>query len=273
MKKTGLILSIIGVLVVASIATLAIVFGGSDLSGYNYVRISVNPKIEFVCDGETVIGCNAINEEAAELCCQEDFINKNIEEACSTFVDLCCRAGYIDVDKSDNAVKIDCVSGLSQSLEVKVYNVIQGYLKDNEILGAVLESANDNETVQAAKDEKVGVDKYTLIQSLLNLDSSKTLSECKGLTDSQLIELINNAIQLKGNPATDYTEEELTNKRVLLDINRVKFAKHVESITDESKAEFNKIYTRNQNALRKEVQQSFDTAYDVWKNNHINFVS
>ena len=273
MKKTGLILSIIGVVAVVVIATTAIVFGGTDMAGYNYVKLSVNPQIEFVCDGETVVALNAINEEAKELCAQESFINTNIEEACTKFVDLCCRAGYLNVDANDNAVKIDCVSGLSQSLQVKVYNVIEDYLKNNQILGAVIEASNDNAANKQAKEAGVSVDKFALIQSFLNLDDSKTFSECKGMTESELIKKLEDLMKKNGNPTENYTEEQLTNKRVLIDINRVKFAEHVEAITEESKSAFKQLFNKNQKEIKKEVANNFNSAYDIWKNNHINFVS
>lgn len=273
MKKVGLILSFVGVFAVIAIATVAVVFGGNDMAGLNYVKLSVNPQVEFVCDGETVVAINPINEEAKELCAQENFINTSIEETCSKFVDLCCRAGYIDVEKNDNAVKIDCVSGISQSLEVMVYNTIQDYFKNNEILGVIIENSNDNKAVKEAKDAGVSVDKYALIEALTNLDETKSFNECKEQSESELIKKINDILEKLGNPAENYTQEQLTNKRVLIDFNRVKFADHIEAITEESKGEFKEIFAKNQNELKKQVQDDFDVAYSVWKNNHINFVS
>ncbi len=273
MKKTGLIISLVGVIVVVVTAIVAIIFGGTDLAGLNYVKISVNPIIEFVCDGDKVISLNPMNEEAKELCAQEIFVNNNIEEACTKFVDLCARAGYIDVEKNDNAIKIDCISGLSHTLEVKVYNSIQNYLKENQILGMVLENDNDNSASKEAKKEKITVDKMTLIDSLTKLDESKTFNECKKYNEKTLIRLINAELKKRGDPGQTYSEENLTNKRVLIDLNRVKFATHLDSITEESKSKFKELYSDNQTALKKNMQDDFNRAYDTWRTNHINFVS
>lgn len=273
MKKTGLVLSILGVVAVLAIAAVAVIYGGSNVTGLNYVRLSVNPQIEFCCENDVVVALNPINEEAKDLCAQENFINLNIEDACTLFVDLCARSGYIDVEANDNAIKIDCVSGMSQSLEVRVYNTIQNYLKDNQILGAVIENSNDNAATKEAKEAGVSVDKYALIESLTNLDDSLSFNECKKYNQSMLIDKIKVIMQELRNPMEDYTEEELTNKRLLIDTNRVKFAKHLDAITDETKADFKELYAQNQKSLKDEVGGDFDATYSVWKNNHANFIS
>lgn len=272
MKKVGLIASFVGLIAVVTIAVLAIIYNGSDIAGLNYVRLSVNPKVEFVCHGETVQSINPINEEAKELCAQENFLNLNIEDACKKFVDLCARAGYIDVEKNDNAIKIDCITGLTQNLEVKVYSTISTYLKENQILGMVIENENDIKITRKAKEAGVDVDKYVLIESLTNLMPEKNFNDCKRLSKKTLIELINQEMKKLGNPAENYTQEQLNNKKILMDFNRVKFAKHVESITDESKSKFKEVFAKNQIELKKKVQGDFDKAYDTWRTNHINFV-
>lgn len=266
-------MALTGVIAVIIIAVSALVVGGNDIVDLTYVQMSVNPRIEFVCKNEKVVAVNAINEEAKELCAQQEFIGQNVVQACTTFLDLCARSGYVDVAKTNNAVKISCVAGLSQALEVKVYSGLEKYLKDHQILGAVLESVNDNETVTHAKNEKISVDKYVLVNSLLKLDSSISFQQAKAMSVSSLITALRERIAEQGNPAQTYTEEQLINKKMLLDLNRDKFAAHVNAITDKSRAEFSKVYTRNQKTLKKEIQDSFDISYNIWKNNHINFVS
>jgi hypothetical protein len=272
MKKLGLVLSIIGVVAVVAIATLAVLEGSSDMGGLAYVKVSVNPQVEFVCDGSTVVGCNAINEEAKELCAQENFTNSDIESACSKFVDLCAQAGYINVNGEDNAIKIDCVANFAQSLEVKVYNAINNYLKEKQIVGGIIENNNDNAAVLDAKKAGVSVDKLALIRSYLNLNSNANFEEVKEISKSNLIEKIKTAIENLGDPSTTYTEEQLTNKRVLIDLNRVNYAKHLENATPETQSAFNQLLSEKQSEIRNSVKSDFGSAYQIWKTNHINFV-
>lgn len=273
MKKIGLILSIVGVIAVIAIATIAIVINGSDMSGLNYVRLSVNPEIEFVCDGETVVTCNPMNAEAKQLIAQEQFLNLNVEDACTKFVDLCTRAGYIDLNAKDNAVKVDCVSGLTQSLEIKVYRAVNEYLKNSEILGVVIEATNDNATITQAKEADVSINKYSLIESCLNLSKEESFEQLKKLSQTQLIEKIKALHDTLGDQAQKYTEEDLINKSLLIDFNRVEYAKHMDGITPESQSEFKELFAKNQKALKQDMQKDFNAAYDVWRTNHINFVS
>lgn len=273
MKKIGLILSIIGVFAVIAVATVAIILNGSDMSGLNYVRLSVNPEIEFVCDGEIVVTCNPMNDEAKQLIAQEQFLNLNVEDACKKFVDLCTRAGYIDLNAKDNAVKVDCVSGLTQSLEIKVYRAVNEYLKDSEIFGVVIEATNDGATIKKAKEADVSINKYSLIESCLKLNKEETFERLQKLSQTELIEKIKNLHEKLGNQTQTYSEEDLINKSLLIDFNRVQFAKHMDSITPESQSKFKELYAKNQKELKNDMQKDFNESYNVWRTNHINFVS
>ncbi len=273
MKKTGLVLSIIGVGAILALTIYAIIYNGTDLAGMNYVKLSVNPQIEFVCEGDRVVSCNALNEEAKTIIAQEEFIDLNVDDACVKFVDLCTRAGYINLDASDNAVKVDCVSGLTQNLEAKVYKAVNDYLKGSEILGVVLESNDDSKQVKESKENGVPLNKFILINSCMNLDDNLKLDELKKYSQSELIKKINELHQKIGNPTETYTQEDLTNKHLLIDFNRIKYAKHMDSITEESLRAFAPKYTENQKELRNKVHNDFDGAYGIWQKNHINFIS
>ena len=185
-------------------------------------------------------------------------------------MDLCVRAGYIDVNSSDNAIKICGISGLDNSLQSLIYNSVADYCKDNEILAVIVENSKDMAIINKAQQEKISTNKYTLIQSLLNYEPNATIEELKGESEKKLIDKIK---QYHEKTTLTYSEEQLANKRTLIDFNRIKYAEHLENITEESKKEFENKFTQNLKEQRPKYQENFNASYITWKHNHTNFIA
>jgi hypothetical protein len=214
----------------------------------------------------------ALNEEAKELLVQENLIGLEIEKACSKFVDLCAKAGYIDVNGTENAVKVSTAFDLTQVLEVKIYRELNDYFKSNKIVALILEGDEDQTVIKNAKENQVSPKKYILLDAYTNLNKEKSIKELKGLSQGELIKKISEIHKNSPNPCEVYTEEEVTNKRVLIDFNRVKYEDHMSKNTDERLSTFAQEYNDRQPEMLKKYQPNFDNMYEEWKAKHENYV-
>lgn len=273
MKKVVLTISLVTIMVVVAIVVVTLMLQGPTIAGLHYLRISVNPIVEFCTDGEKVITIHAVNEEAKELCAQEQFVGLSIDKAAEKFVDLCVRAGYINPSANDNAVSLECASVISYALENKVYNAINNYLKNSQILAVVLEQDQDNAVVRNAKKQNVSADQYVLINAIIDLNPTYSFSNLENKSERKLIKLIKAEHEKLGNPFYDYTQEELTNKHVLIDFNRVSYNTHKNAVSNESLREFVGIYNANQKQLKKQYQTDFESSYKEWREKHENYVA
>ena len=101
-KKLGIL--VLGIMVLVGLAACTEM--GTEVSGY-YVSVDINPSIEFVVDDDDVVESYVfLNEDAAILCSDLDFVGMNVDDAIELFVEAATAAGYIDPDGDDNAVLI-----------------------------------------------------------------------------------------------------------------------------------------------------------------------
>ena len=183
-KKTIIVISIVlGIVIMVS---LFIIFSGLLVNDSDYILLEVNPKIEFITNNNFEVTSFApLNKEAKELVIQEDFLGLKADEACTKFVDLCAKAGYIDVDGEDNAVKISTVDGLTQALEVHIVSRLNEYFLQNEILCNIIENAHDLEEYNQAKKHSISsIPKYSIIKTIIdNNYSEKSISELSKMNE------------------------------------------------------------------------------------------
>ena len=88
---------LIVVFVVAIFVGSAIWFGFSGVVNgeYNYVKVEVNPKVEFLTDkNDKIISVFPVNAEAKELLINEKFIGQNVKDGAKKFVELCVLSNY-----------------------------------------------------------------------------------------------------------------------------------------------------------------------------------
>ena len=271
MKKGKEILTIVSILVFVAIVGVLVAFNGIKAHNNHYVRIEVNPKVEFITDANNnVISLMPINNEAKTLLVQEKFIGMKVYDACEKFVDLCAQANYIDVNKDDNAVRITVVSGLTQSLENKVYSKINNYFKNNEIKAVVVESDNDIDLISEALDKNIAsANKLMIINAVIEKDNTLNEKELNKLSETKLIDKL---IALhKQNPynSDDFTTEEITNKTKLIDFNRENFESHIEKISNKSISEFQKTYDKHQAKYQDSYEENFNKEYNEWRNSRL----
>ena len=241
MEKKGTILSLlfIGAVVVSAIAY--IIFSGITARDYNYVQLEINPRIEFICDRYfNVVSARPLNDDAEILLADVDYIGLDVDEASVDFIDLCARAGYIDVNGVDNAVNITVIDGITQALDVHVTQSIYEYLKNKEILCAVVENYEDRSMFDEKKENNVCCpNKYKLMKTIQEYDETKSIETLNKLSEEALIDMVAN---IHSSEPYIPTEEDITLKTKLIDFNREKYNKHIKSISNESKKEFSEIF-------------------------------
>ena len=272
MKKSKEIFTIVAILIFVLGIGLFIGLNGIKDHNNHYVRIEVNPKIEFITDAHNnVISYVPINEEAKIIVCQESFKGMKIEDACLKFVELCTMANYIDVNQANNAVRITAISGLTHSLENKIYKNINSYFKNHNIKSVIVESENDIDLISEAQDKNIAsANKLMLINAIMEKDESTNLEELNKLTETKLInKLIKIHKTINYSPST-YTIEELTNKTKLIDFNREKYESHMFALTNESISEFSEEFTKHKKTHTNSYEENFNQAYNDWRNSLYN---
>lgn len=270
MSKAKQVLTIIIVIAFFIGVALFVLFNGVLSHDAHYVKIEINPKVEFITDGNNkVTSVMPLNEEALVLLVQENFIGLDVDLACKDFVRLCAEADYLDVDGEDNVINITIVSGFMQALEMKVYEAIDKYLLDNEILAALVENDNDIAMNKKAKEKNVSSSsKFSLIESIIYLDNTKTLDELNDFSENELIHALQKLHQNSGYSTDKYTAEELSTKAKLIDFNRVKYNNHISKITSETQSLFG---TKFDEFKRQEIGKyeiDFDSTYSKWLEKH-----
>ena len=259
MKKLSEVFIIILVITVMLSGAIAFVVMGSRSTHTHYVCLEVNPRVEFLTDAKhKVKSLRPINQEAKELLINENFVGLNMEDACNKFLELCARAGYIKVD-GDNAVKLTVLSGLNQMLEVNISKNINKFFVDNNILGIVVDNSQDLQVYKNAKKQGVDIERYDLMMAVSENDNSISLEKLKVLSNKKLIKLIE-----EGHKDYDmtYTEEELNNKKKLIDANKETYDNHIENITSDSTKEFKMKLKDYRLRETKNYKVDFSTRYN-----------
>lgn len=255
------------VIVLGIFLTMALIFSFTGVKNldYNYVKVEVNPKVEFVTTKHNrILTVYPINNEAKELLINEDFIGLNVKEGVTKFVDLCVQANYIDVEREDNAIKLTTVSGMAHVLEEDVYKCVKEYLLNNQIKSVVLEGSNDLEEFKSSKKLGVSVPKYALIESYVNLYGGSKESATK-LSEKQLIKQIKIAHDENLPFLQNYTQNQIAEKTKLIDFNRAKLNNHKSKISNKSISKFKDEYKQYVISNQSGYEQNFDDSRTNWQ--------
>lgn len=271
MSKAGEFL-VIG-LVITVIISLAVglSFSGVKNGSYNYVELEINPKVEFVTDSkDNVVSVYPINSDAKKILINENFEGINIKDAVKKYLTLATKLNYLDVERTDNAIKFTCVSGLTKALEVRLYRTINSYLTENQIMGVIVENTDDLQEFKQAKKLSISNDKFSLVESANRLYPDKTKEELKNLSEKKLIELIKDAHVSLKESTLSYSEDELNNKNKTIELYKTKLENHKSKITDKTKSTFKEEYVKNKKQNGKVFETDFDKQSEVWKESKIN---
>lgn len=265
MKKGGQIAVIVMVVFIMLSGAITFLLMGVRAGDKHYVCIEINPRVEFLTNRDKeVTSFKPLNEEAKTLLIDEEIVGLPVTEATVKFVDLCARAGYIDVNGKDNAVKISVLSGLNQALEVKLYRAVSKYFTNNEIFGAVFDGSKDLNMYKTAKKQGVSSEKYDLMLAVAENNNGIDIKSLKNKSNKELIDIIEEQHKMY---KFEYTDEELANKVKLIDFNRTNYDNHKENITESSIKKFREKYAKYLKTDAKKYEQNFDKTYQIWLEN------
>ena len=79
---------------------------GDTVKGYSYLAIDINPSLELLVNGETVVSVKACNEDAAVLLSGENLENMTVEEATEKVVELAEELGYLNEENDDVKITV-----------------------------------------------------------------------------------------------------------------------------------------------------------------------
>ena len=264
-KATVICLIFIGVILLSAVGY--IIFSGITANEYNYVLLEINPKIEFLCDKNfKVVSYRPLNDDAEILLTGVEYKGMDITDASCDFLDVCCRAGYIDVDGEDNAVNITIIDGITQALDVHVTQSVYTFFRENEILCAVVENYEDrNMFDEKNKNQVCCANKYKLIKTMQTYLPDKSIEELNKLSEVELLDMINN---IHSEYSFDPTDEQVELKTKLIDFNREKYNDHMNKITTKSQQEFAPKFEKFQKTKAQDYMINFDNSYTSWQNKH-----
>ncbi len=272
MTKVSEIITIVLVAALLVSIAAALSFSGVKNSKYDYIKVEINPEIEFVTDEHgKIVTAYAINDEARELMINEKFIGLKAEKAVEKFIDLCVKANYLDVNRDDNAVKLTIVSGLWHDLNVNVYSATKKYFLNNEIKSLIIENPKDVEYYKLAKSENVCASKLALMESVCNLDSSFDYSKAKKLTEKQMLKKIKKSHDDISQTQEQYSQRQLDDKLKLINSNHAKIVYHKEKITDKTVSEFKQEYEKFSKYNLKDYEKNFGEHKKNWHDSRKNY--
>ena len=195
-KSRGNLIVFIAVAVVVLVATvIAIVMMFNNQKPAGTVQLSTNPSATLIInDKERVIGVKYDNQEAEILLSDTDLSGKTVEEASKIFVQLCCKAGYIDTSYDSVGSKVEIVISYSNEnkidkLKENLINTINTYFDENGIIaGAVCNKMDELKT--QAETAGIKLNKYIMIQTILSMTDEYTIEELNEMTQQDLLDII-----------------------------------------------------------------------------------
>ncbi len=150
-----------------------------NVEGYSYVTIDVNPSVELIVDGNTVVKAYGANDDALVLLSGEEIEGLSVEDATKKIVSLCEELGYLTVENQN--VKLTVTADTDE-----LVSVIEKLAEKGAKLGSEKAIVNknprsyDERIVKKLQEEnpevyeKLTPAKLRLIESIMEHDSEMT---------------------------------------------------------------------------------------------------
>ncbi len=226
-----------------------------------YVCLEVNPRVEFLTNSKgKVKSVKPINEDAKILLINEDFVGKDMADVAVKWIDLCERAGYIDVTGKDNAIKVTVLAGLTQRFESDIVSKVYKKLSKDNVYCVVTENQNDLHNFKSAKKQSASPEKYDLMLAVTENGGYK-MEDLKSKNSRELIDII---AKQHEEYKFSYTADELALKQSLMDANKQKYDEHMASINDSTTKKFRTEYDKYLKENTHPYDVNFAQCYDKW---------
>lgn len=177
--------------------------------------LEINPAVVFVtAENGKVLSVKSLNEDADVVLSDEKtrdkLINAPINEAVVAYTDAVVKAGYIDIAKRENAVKLSYVEWVDEDRLNSVTESLQDYFKQKGVYAAIVEKFLTKRELC----EKVGVAVTNktdeLLDELEGLSAFFADRSVKNATTEELQNLYNEYIV--GKSTLEYVKKELISR-------------------------------------------------------------
>ena len=177
--------------------------------------LEINPAVVFVtAENGKVLSVKSLNEDADVVLSDEKtrdkLINASINEAVVAYTDAVVKAGYIDITKRENAVKLSYVEWVDEDRLNSVTESLQDYFKQKGVYAAIVE----NFLTKRELCEKVGVAVTNktdeLLDELEGLSAFFADRSVKNASTEELQNLYNEYIV--GKSTLEYVKKELISR-------------------------------------------------------------
>lgn len=177
--------------------------------------LEINPAVVFVtAENGKVLSVKSLNEDADVVLSDEKtrdkLINAPINEAVVAYTDAVVKAGYIDITKRENAVKLSYVEWVNEDRLNSITESLQDYFKQKGVYAAIVEKFLTKRELC----EKVGVAVTNktdeLLDELEGLSAFFADRSVKNATTEELQNLYNEYIV--GKSTLEYVKKELISR-------------------------------------------------------------
>lgn len=177
--------------------------------------LEINPAVAFVtAENGKVLSVKSLNEDADVVLSDEKtrdkLINAPISEAVVAYTDAVVKAGYIDITKRENAVKLSYVEWVDEDRLNSVTESLQDYFKQKGVYAAIVEKFLTKRELC----EKVGVAVTNktdeLLDELEGLSAFFADRSVKNASTEELQNLYNEYIV--GKSTLEYVKKELISR-------------------------------------------------------------
>lgn len=177
--------------------------------------LEINPAVVFVtAENGKVLSVKSLNEDADVVLSDEKtrdkLINAPISEAVVAYTDAVVKAGYIDITKRENAVKLSYVEWVNEDRLNSVTESLQDYFKQKGVYAAIVEKFLTKRELC----EKVGVAVTNktdeLLDELEGLSAFFADRSVKNASTEELQNLYNEYIV--GKSTLEYVKKELISR-------------------------------------------------------------
>lgn len=177
--------------------------------------LEINPAVVFVtAENGKVLSVKSLNEDADVVLSDEKtrdkLINAPISEAVVAYTDAVVKAGYIDITKRENAVKLSYVEWVDEDRLNSVTESLQDYFKQKGVYAAIVEKFLTKRELC----EKVGVAVTNktdeLLDELEGLSAFFADRSVKNASTEELQNLYNEYIV--GKSTLEYVKKELISR-------------------------------------------------------------
>ncbi|MBR2341333.1 MAG: hypothetical protein IKA72_02870 [Clostridia bacterium] len=186
--------------------------GNGASSTYSYLAIDINPSIEFVVNGEIVVGVKACNDDASVLLSGENLENMSVEAATEKVVELAEELGYLTEENNDVKIMVTAdTEELTASLELLAERGVgKGSLlaKINYTPRITDErQVNELKKEHGEKFKDLSAGKLRLIEAIMEYDETMTYEIGIEMSVSELSEMLDKYVDEMADIVGDEMEE------------------------------------------------------------------